>query len=184
MTSLRVIQHPPQKWWKDEGGKTNRIPVLVRLVNSDQIIVRNSEPIRLKISLFYENKLETPISKQNILSSNNFSLVDGECKIQFRIEEVSRSHFRQNFVIKIEAINSAGVTSTNISPIFTSPIEVKSKRRHDNIELPEESDDSFTPTNEPSSPDLPYPPRKICRYIRRIEGIKNTLQKEKYPNSK
>ena len=124
---LIIEQLPPLLWYKDQGGRDNFIEIKVRLVDHHHLTV-TSRRVPLKVSLYYESGVLVP--KQEILRLEGEMVIlerKGEAIIKFRIEEVSRSHQRQKFVVRISPDTHAYPRNNDINPVDTPPIEVMSK---------------------------------------------------------
>lgn len=124
---LVIEQPPPALWYKDQGGRDNYIEIRVRLVDHRHCSV-TSRRVPLRVTLFYENGVLVP--KQDILKVDGELMIyerKGEAIIRFRIEEVSRSHQRQKFIVRISPDIHVNPRNNDINPVDTSPIEVMSK---------------------------------------------------------
>eukprot|EP01083_Nonionella_stella_P203357 742081_1 len=119
------------KWYKDEGGKTNFLSFEMGLHqnhnNLDQFIVLQRD-IAFKLQLVYFDD-KSLVLNQNILrivSDQQYILSEedkGKVEIQFKIEQVSSHHQRRRFSLKVIPINDK-----TIGPCCTKPILVLSKR--------------------------------------------------------
>ena len=136
---LNVKQNFVGKWYKEKGGDGKVIKLEVCLLDClNGLPIGNPDPsMELKLTVHYELNRKTPISNQTILRIINpddlkFAFNQTKTNLQVRIEEISSRHCHQNFIIKIEAIN----TSCDIRHVFTKPIEVltrppKQKKNND-----------------------------------------------------
>lgn len=135
-----VTQTPKLLYYKDSGGKDSSILIEGRLVDVHGVIVGNQH-IPLEFKLFYYTEQQTESQElQNVLIKNKPLLniipesssstrsaqppminADGHFKLRFRIEDVSKNHKSQRFVLQIIP------TASNIAPIRSYPIEVRSK---------------------------------------------------------
>lgn len=117
-------------WFKDEGGKENGMEASISLRDADGNIVRNRK-IPLKVSLLYDDELQTKVMKQDTLlrilgiSSNHIDPDSGKCPIYFRIEDVSKNHQGQDFKLEI-APDSSDIV--DIARTFTPSVSIRSKR--------------------------------------------------------
>ena len=118
-------------WYKDEGGRDKSIETIVSARDSQDNILH--EPIQLEIRLCYDAKGTPTVANQEILkrmgAADRGIQIDpetGKAKIRFRVEDVSKNHQGQNFVLKVYAAKTAG--NNNIGPAVTPPINVRSKR--------------------------------------------------------
>jgi hypothetical protein len=125
---LIITQPAPTLWYKDQGGKENCIDLHVNLVDNHQQIVK-SRRVPLKLTLLYEGG--NPCLKQEILRVHGAAVVGetGQSLIRVRIEEVSRSHQKQSFVIQIAPDTQRYPLNNDISPAESTPIDVMSKPR-------------------------------------------------------
>lgn len=129
VTHRLILPDPfPSLWYKDQGGKNNWLKLPIRLVNNKNQNVLNRR-VYLSLTLYYENG--TIVPRQEILNVGNQTVIGdpGHATIMFRIEEVSRSHQNQNFVIKISPDVNKDPKCNDISTIETTPIHVMSKSR-------------------------------------------------------
>lgn len=135
-----VLPEPfPSLWYKDQGGKSNWLKLPIRLVNRDNQNVLNRR-VHLAVTLFYENGTEVP--RQEILHIGNQAVIGdpGHSTIMLRIEEVSRSHQNQNFIIRISPDINKDPKCNDISTVETTPIHVMSKSRSkENVPTPSSS---------------------------------------------
>jgi len=126
---LVISKQPPTLWYKDQGGRDNFMEMSVKLVDHRNVNV-TARRVPLKMSLFYENGIMVP--KQDILKVEGELIIlerKGDTTIRFRIEEVSRSHQRQKFFIRISPDTFINPRNHEISSVETIPIEVMSKPR-------------------------------------------------------
>ena len=94
--------------------------------------------VPLIFTLHYENNNHFPINKKDLFTIQNLNclIIDdksGEVVIKVRIEEVSRVHKHNHFVIKIELDIVKVPINNEIDFTFTSPIEVLSKPKLNKI---------------------------------------------------
>ena len=122
----------PYTWFKDEGGRDKCMEGDVTLWNERNENVKES--LLLDLTLCYDGDNKVAVSKQELLrriGAEQMLQIDestGSAKIRFRVEDVSKNHQRQNFVVKI---SPAKATIRDIAPAFTPPVSVRSKRsRH------------------------------------------------------
>lgn len=119
-----------QEWYKDEGGKEKSMEIHVQAFDSSSGLVRRNIP--LSLSLHYESQSLPLVSKQSILrltsvkedltirSSNGW-----RAEAKFRIEDVSKNHQNQNFVVQL---SPSGKDNSDVAPCFTMPVRIRSKR--------------------------------------------------------
>jgi hypothetical protein len=120
----------PYVWYKDEGGKDKCIELKVSLSDECDRKVHN-RVVPLKATLIYECGQE--VQQQNILVINlhdsKVSIDEsGEGIIKLRINEVSNRHRSQRFQIMVSAEHQPDCS--DISPAFSIPVDVKSKRNN------------------------------------------------------
>lgn len=113
-------------WYKELGGKDNAIEIKVALINNFIQPVL-SHPVPLNLTLYYENG--NLVQKQSILKILGNAIIGetGEALVRVRIEEVSRGHQRQRFMILISPNIQRDPRNNDISPVFTTPVDVMSK---------------------------------------------------------
>ena len=116
-------------WYKDEGGRDKCIETIVTVHDRHNNLVR--EALQLEIKLCYDAKGTPDVSNQDILKrlgSERGLQIDpetGRAKIRFRVEDVSKNHQGQNFVLMI----SAAKPDENVIAFTSSPpVNVRSKR--------------------------------------------------------
>jgi hypothetical protein len=147
----------PYVWYKDEGGKDKCIELKICLTDDCDKKVHN-RVVPLKATLMYECGQE--VQQQNILVINlhdsKVSIDEtGEGVIKLRINEVSNRHRSQRFQIMVSAEHQPDCS--DISPAFSTPVDVKSKRNN----RPRDGD----------NPDLSEPNSK--RLSRKFEHLQN-----------
>lgn len=128
---IRITQQPPSAWYKDEGGRDNCINISGLLVDEHEQPVQGRE-VPLKVVLAYEGEDTTEVKQQNILKIPQETLpkVDkfGKIILRVRIEEVSKNHQKQAFVVRIAPDTDYSSENGDISADITTPITVLSKR--------------------------------------------------------
>ena len=115
------------KWYKDEGGKTNFLEFTMGLHNNKDEYIKTSHDIKFELELVYAND-KTKVLNQNILKidPDQYYILNhqiGCIDIRFKIEQVSSHHQRRRFSLKVIPLNDA-----HIGPCFSKPILVLSKR--------------------------------------------------------
>eukprot|EP01084_Bolivina_argentea_P236261 397303_1 len=118
------------KWYKDEGGKTNFLYFQVGLHKHNSIkneFIKLNQDINFKLELVYFDD-KSAVLNQNILKiENNYPLIlnknIGTIEIRFKIEQVSSHHQKRRFSLKVIPINNK-----TIGPCYSKPILVLSKR--------------------------------------------------------
>lgn len=154
-----VITAPaPSLWYKDQGGKENCIEIPVSLVDSNGQLVKTRR-VPLKLVMYYESGVIVP--RQDFLKIMSQSSIGeaGEIKLRVRIEEVSRGHQKQNFVIRVSPDTVKYPLNNDISSADSTPIDVMSKPRA----LPAgtattTTTTNATGTNSAASSSLSHPP--------------------------
>mmetsp|Transcript_27332 Transcript_27332/g.38445 ORF Transcript_27332/g.38445 Transcript_27332/m.38445 type:complete len:788 (-) Transcript_27332:1140-3503(-) len=119
-------------WYKDEGGRDKCMAVTVGLYNKDKKLEKGKK-IALSTTLYYETK-EGPVlvSKQDILRSLGSSKqhVDkktGSATLRFRIEDVSKNHQGQDFIVQISTDDKL-YDMNDVAPAYTPSVSIRSKR--------------------------------------------------------
>ena len=119
----------PEIWFKDEGGRENRIELHVHLENGDGTKVHNRR-VPLKVLLIYGNG--EVVSKQDLLwiSPESKLVIEqgGSTVIYLRINDVSKNHQKQLFSILVCPETGEYPLLNDISPDTCTPLEVRSKR--------------------------------------------------------
>lgn len=126
------IQNPatfPDIWYKDEGGRDKCIEIVVQLYDQHGNVVVDRK-VPLKIALLYSGG--HAVHNQDILKINpdNKLCIDesGQALLRFRIDDVSKNHQKQSFVIQIGPDTAQVPQNSDISPDLCPPVEVRSKR--------------------------------------------------------
>jgi hypothetical protein len=125
---LIITASAPALWYKDQGGKENCIELPVQLIDQHSKLVKTRR-VPLKLTLLYENG--TPVPKQDILRNCSTMAIGetGQHVCRIRIEEVSRSHQKQNFQVLIAPDTIRYPLNNDISPCQSTPVDVMSKQR-------------------------------------------------------
>lgn len=117
-------------WYKDEGGRDKCIETIVSAYDTQNNLLH--EAIELEIKLCYDANGTPAVSNQQILkrlgATDRGIQIDpgnGQARIRFRVEDVSKNHQGQNFVLRVSAAKSSG---SAIGPVTTPPVNVRSKR--------------------------------------------------------
>jgi hypothetical protein len=106
----KIVKNPINKFYKDYGGKNNK---MIFIVDFCKKVYLNDIKVELIIGK-HNNEIFNIIKKKifkNIL------------EIEFKIEKVSRRYDHKNFKIKLSSI------SNNFNPLFSSEIKVLSKKK-------------------------------------------------------
>jgi hypothetical protein len=121
-------------WYKDEGGRDKCMEIFVSAYDYQHNLLH--EAIELETKLCYDAVGTPAVSNQEILK--RLGAIDrgiqidpgnGKAKIRYRVEDVSKNHQGQNFVLKISAAKSSGST---IGPTTTPSVNIRSKRNKRN----------------------------------------------------
>lgn len=144
---LRITQQPPTTWYKDEGGRDKCISIHALLVDSEDRPVSGRE-VPLKVTLCYEGDEHMEVKNQSILKFPSETTVnrvasDGSVELKVRVEEVSKNHQKQAFVIKVAPDVVYSPTNHDIAADYTSAVTVLSKR---NKRRKKEGGEHMTPT--------------------------------------
>jgi hypothetical protein len=119
-----ILKQPPEKWFV-VGGQKDEFSVRIGLRTKQEEKLRGK--IDLKLTLAYENLMR--VKNQNILNVLTSSSIDlankGAKEMRFRIEEPSRVHDNQRFVLIVSCPNR--VRGERIISVTTNPILVLSK---------------------------------------------------------
>lgn len=110
-------------WYKDEGGRDKCMEVNAALYDANEKLVL--EQIPLNLTLCYDHEEYTPLSNKEILrvlGPKQCVLENGKARIRFRVEDVSKNHQGQDFVLKAET------DQTSIAPGYSESVSVRSKR--------------------------------------------------------
>mmetsp|Transcript_8757 Transcript_8757/g.12393 ORF Transcript_8757/g.12393 Transcript_8757/m.12393 type:complete len:474 (+) Transcript_8757:715-2136(+) len=120
-------------WYKDEGGREKCMTANVGLYDKEYRREKGKK-IPLAVSLFYSHPSGIPVQakQQNALrvmdaSKRSIDKKTGTASVKFRIDEVSKNHQGQDFVIRISA-ETDKYKLNNVASVFTTPVTVKSKR--------------------------------------------------------
>ena len=129
---LRITQQPPATWYKDEGGRDKCISIHALLVDSDDRPVHGRE-VPLKVTLCYEGDEHMEVKNQSILKFPSETTVnrvgsDGSVELKVRVEEVSKNHQKQAFVIRVAPDVVYSPTNHDIAADYTTAVTVLSKR--------------------------------------------------------
>jgi hypothetical protein len=117
-------------WYKDEGGRDKSMEVIAEAYDKNNEMVR--EKIPLNLTLYYDSETPVQVSNQDILktqgSERKLSLdkSTGRARIRFRVEDVSKNHQGQSFMLRVAAEKKDGLEA--IAPGFTPSVSVRSKR--------------------------------------------------------
>jgi hypothetical protein len=120
-------------WYKDEGGRDKSIEIYASIYDKDGQL-RTGEQIPLHSTLCYESAgiLPVKVANQEILRTlgNSRVVIDkdtGQARIRFRVEDVSKNHQAQDFILMV-GTDPKAKTFQDVAPDFTPAINVRSKR--------------------------------------------------------
>ena len=153
---LHITEQPPAQWYKDEGGRDKCIALNALLLDEHDNPVQGRE-VPLKVLLAYEGEECVEVKNQSILKMPLESVpkVDrhGKVAIKVRIEEVSKNHQKQAFVLKIVPDVLYSPDHGDISADVSTPITVLSKRnkRRPKREGTEEDSPELAPAAVPAA---------------------------------
>ena len=134
---LSCESNAPITWYKDEGGQNKSLEIIVYLKDSKSDFVTTRQ-FPLKVTLVYEKTREpvpTGLNGQSVLMlmSNSKLYIDstGHAIVKFRISDVSNRHQGQKFQVLISPDITHSPIAADVAPIYSFPIDVKSKRKKD-----------------------------------------------------
>eukprot|EP00981_Chlorochromonas_danica_P004844 scaffold974_cov176-Ochromonas_danica.AAC.1 len=118
------------EFYKDVGGKDKGIEFKVSLVDAVGQPALHFREVAITPILHYENGQE--VADQSILQTadekGHLVIQGAEVKdLKFRINQVSSKHLNQAFVIELRPDLLRSPTATDVKPVFSVPVEVKSK---------------------------------------------------------
>lgn len=134
---LELCQDPTLSWevdwYKDEGGRDKSIPLHIRLLDAKGDLVKN-RALPLKVTLHYDKTLNlAPLTNQNneeilkLSPDSVMTIQDGKASLRVRIEDVSKNHQGQPFVISVGP-DPSDPFDHDVHPAFSPAVLVKSKR--------------------------------------------------------
>jgi hypothetical protein len=112
----------------DMGGKEKSIRVTVCLVDAHGNLIKDRR-VPLKFTLLYDNESKSPVSNQKIFrllddTSQHIDPNMGETLVKFRIDDVSKNHQGQKFILEVAADDCPG-----IAPTYSKSVCIRSKKR-------------------------------------------------------
>jgi hypothetical protein len=120
-------------WYKDEGGRDKSMEIFASMYDKDGQL-KTGEQIPLLPVLCYKVEDQGPskVANQDILrtlGSNKIVLEKntGKARIRFRVEDVSKNHQGQDFVLQI-APEPKTKGFKDVAPGYTPAVNVRSKR--------------------------------------------------------
>ncbi len=128
------------------GGRDKAMLAVASLCDKDGKIIKDRK-VPLHLTLLYDNEERTPVSKQDIfrMVGSSFHYIDpetGKASLQFRIEDVSKNHQGQNFIVEIGADKEK---SPDVAPAYSRSVCIRSKKK---IKRPRDE----APTPQPTRP--------------------------------
>eukprot|EP00550_Attheya_septentrionalis_P005488 CAMPEP_0198296388 /NCGR_PEP_ID=MMETSP1449-20131203/32261_1 /TAXON_ID=420275 /ORGANISM="Attheya septentrionalis, Strain CCMP2084" /LENGTH=770 /DNA_ID=CAMNT_0043996991 /DNA_START=353 /DNA_END=2665 /DNA_ORIENTATION=+ len=176
--TMKVVQYkifiPPSMewetiWYKDEGGRDKAIQVLAELQGRDGTLVTGRR-VPIQLTLVYETDHRAPLKvlKQDILRSLGaprqcIDQATGQTVVRFRVDDVSKNHQGQNFVLEVAPADGLDERFPDIGPGYTPPVNIRSKRnkRHRSSGTPKPTTPSATAEFQPN----PGPPELYPRSV-------------------
>ncbi|KAK1931848.1 hypothetical protein P3T76_012780 [Phytophthora citrophthora] len=126
---LQVVAQPPDVWFKDEGGREKCMTVSLTLVPAPGAYLED-RVVPLDVKLLYESG--NTVLNQSILRlfpDMRPNMTHGRVTISFRIDDVSKNHQGQSFMLEIGPEQQDGSSMfQDIAPTRTSVIAIRSKR--------------------------------------------------------
>mmetsp|Transcript_31160 Transcript_31160/g.35953 ORF Transcript_31160/g.35953 Transcript_31160/m.35953 type:complete len:698 (+) Transcript_31160:358-2451(+) len=116
-------------WYKDEGGRDKCMQVDIGMESSDQAVAYDKR-VPLKLNLKYDGPQMLQVVNQSLLRTlgSPAHYIDpdtGKANIRFRIEDVSKNHQGQSFIVEICADSTK---YPHVAPGYTRSVSVRSKR--------------------------------------------------------
>jgi hypothetical protein len=136
-------------WYKDEGGRDKSMEVFVAIYDKEGQI-KTGEQIPLQPKLCYKADDGPPngVANQDVLRTLGSAKIfidkdTGRARIRFRVEDVSKNHQGQDFVLQVGP-DSSSKGFRDVAPAYTPAVNVRSKRnkRSRNPNLPRLKDPS------------------------------------------
>ena len=128
---LNVTNKLPKQFFKDQGGRDKSMHLKVQLTDGQGKCVRLQRRMPLAVLLCYEKELQPVLNQAKILNLMGKSTphigTNGESEIVFRIEEVSRNHQRNNFVLCIAPDVQRCPLNRNVLKVYSSGVKILSK---------------------------------------------------------
>jgi hypothetical protein len=145
-------------WYKDEGGREKSMECIVSVLDfHDQ---ECPDLTQLDCRLCYEKTFGRPVPVMNqgilrLLGLDRSLSCQGHTKIRYRVEDVSKNHQGQSFVLEILTV--AG----DVAPCYTPAVVIRSKRnKRQRSHVTTGS--TYTPVQQHVSyPEVPLPPHRL-----------------------
>jgi hypothetical protein len=127
------------------GGRDKAMLAVAKLVDQDGNIIKDRK-VPLHLRLLYDNEERSPVAKQDIFrmvgaSCHYIDPETGQASLQFRIEDVSKNHQGQNFIIEIGTDKEK---SPDVAPAYSRSVCIRSKKK-----VKRQRDDHSAPTPTP-----------------------------------
>lgn len=130
----RVEEDWDSVWYKDEGGRDKSMEVFVAIYDKDGQL-KTGENIPLSPVLCYKvdkDDAESIVGNQDILRTLGSAHIvldkdTGRTRLRFRVEDVSKNHQGQDFILKI-APDTRSKRYKDIAAVYTPAVNVRSKR--------------------------------------------------------
>ena len=142
------------------GGRDKAILAMVSLIDSKGNIVTNRK-IPLQLKLLYDNENKTSVANDAIFrvigaSSYHIDPETGKAPLQFRIEDVSKNHQGQNFLIEVSADNEK---CPDIATGYSRSVCIRSKKKKDLGSRKRPIANASTPAQKKHPPAQNVPPQ-------------------------
>ncbi|OWZ08613.1 hypothetical protein PHMEG_00018810 [Phytophthora megakarya] len=126
---LQVVTQPPDVWFKDEGGREKCMTVALTLMPAPGAYLED-RVVPLDVKLLYESgNLVLNQSILRLFPDMRPNMTHGRATISFRIDDVSKNHQGQSFMLEIGPEQQDGSSMfQDIAPTRTSVIAIRSKR--------------------------------------------------------
>lgn len=149
---LHVVAQPPDVWFKDEGGREKCMAVALALVPAPGASLED-RVVPLTVTLLYESG--ATVLNQSILRlfpDMRPNMTHGRATISFRIDDVSKNHQGQSFLLAIEPEHQDGSSMfQDIAPTRTSVMAIRSKRNKRKLQTPVGATATYTMRPSPRS---------------------------------
>jgi len=114
------------------GGKGKAMICIASLVDKEGKIIKDQK-VPIHLTLRYDNEQRTVVAKQDIFRTVGASChglyIDpetGTASLQFRIDDVSKNHQGQNFIIEISADKEK---YPDVAPVYSRSVRIRSKKQ-------------------------------------------------------
>ncbi|RMX65569.1 hypothetical protein DD238_007217 [Peronospora effusa] len=126
---LQVVTQPPDVWFKDEGGREKCMTVALTLMPAPGAFLED-RVVPLNVRLLYESgDMVLNHSILRLFPDMRPNMTNGCVTVSFRIDDVSKNHQGQSFMLEIGPEQQDGSSMfQDIAPTRTSAISIRSKR--------------------------------------------------------